>query len=137
MNRRWLILAPALLAIAGCSTFQQPKKTPPLVGSWGGNHAGLVLDLTGGQLQYDCAAGRIDGAVIPNEIGEFHVNGSHTPATGGPLRQGEEPPTYEASYQGAMSGDTMTLRVIVRQTGLVLGPFTLRKDAPPVLTRCL
>jgi hypothetical protein len=128
----------ATAALLGCaSAGEAKKKVQPLAGSWGGNHAGLTLTPEGGTLAYDCAAGSIDEPLVPNSIGEFSVRGTHTPGTGGPVQQGVEPQSYDATYQGSVKAQTITFRVIVRSTGLVMGPLTLRKDAPAVLMRCL
>jgi hypothetical protein len=121
--------------LAGCAT--TPKPDPFLTGSWGAAHVGLTLDAAGGKLGYDCAAGTINRSVILDGQGEFHERGTHSPGTGGPDREGVVPQSYPALYHGSVSGDRMILRVIVPTQGLVLGPYELRRDAQPLLTRCL
>jgi len=132
MNR--IAFAVALM-LAGCAT--TPPPDPVMTGRWGAAHIGLILDTAGGKLGYDCAVGTIDRAVILNGEGEFHERGTYTPGTGGPVREGVESLTFPALYHGSVSGDRMTLRVIVPTQGLVLGPYELRRDAAPVLMRCL
>ena len=130
-------LSLALTALlAGCAT-PESEKVDPLAGGWGGAHVGLVVDTEGGKLEYDCAAGTIDHPLVLNGLGEFHERGTHTPGTGGPVRQDEVPPAYPAVYEGSVKDDRMTLRVIVPSNGTVIGPLELRKGAAPVLTRCL
>ena len=121
--------------LAGCAATDQGIQ--PVIGSWGGQHVGLVLDAAGGKLDYDCAAGTIDEPVIVNALGEFHEKGTHTPGTGGPVRQDYVPPAFPALYHGSVKGDRMTLRVIVQSNGTVIGPLELRLNTPPVLMRCL
>ena len=121
--------------LAGCATTE--SKIEPLAGSWGGTHVGLVLDPAGGRLEYDCASGTIDGPVILDTLGEFHEKGTHTPGTGGPVRQDYVPPALPALYHGSVKGDRMTLRVIVPSNGTVIGPLELMLGAQPVLMRCL
>ena len=122
--------------LAGCATTTD-EKIQPLSGSWGGQHVGLAFDAAGGKLDYDCAAGTIDGPVILNGLGEFHEKGTHTPGTGGPVRQDEVPPALPALYHGSVKGERMTLRVIVPSNGTVIGPLELMLGAAPVLMRCL
>ena len=122
--------------LAGCAT-SSDEKIEPLSGIWGGRHVGLTFDAAGGKLEYDCAAGEMYGPVIVNELGEFHEKGTHSPGTGGPVRQNEVPPALPALYHGSVKGDRMTLRVIVPSNGSVIGPLELMLGATPVLTRCL
>jgi hypothetical protein len=123
-----------LLLAAGCAT--APPAGVPLTGRWGGDHVGLDLTANGGILDYDCAAGRIDGPVLPGPDGTFQALGTHTPGTGGPERVGVVPPSFAARYDGQVRGDRMTLRVRV-ENGVLVGPFSLRRGVEPVLMRCL
>jgi hypothetical protein len=109
----------------------------PLTGAWGGEHVGLELDAEGGRVRYDCAAGTIDGPVLPGASGRFQANGAHRPNLGGPERQGREPPLLPAIYTGTVRGDIMTLSVRVPSRAMEIGPFTLRRGAEPILLRCL
>ena len=122
--------------LAGCATTTD-EKIQPLSGSWGGQHVGLTFHATAGKLEYDCAAGEIYGPVIVNSIGEFHEKGTHTPGTGGPVRQDQVPHALPALYHGSVRGERMTLRVILPSNGTVIGPLELMLGAAPVLTRCL
>ena len=124
-------------AIAAMNSQAGATAAAPLTGSWGGEHIGLELDAEGGKLRYDCAAGTIEGAVLPNGSGRFQANGAHRPNMGGPARQGREPPFLPAIYTGSVRGDTMTLSVRVPSSGMEIGPFTLRRGAEPILLRCL
>ena len=125
------------IAMAACVPVAPAAPAGPLVGQWGGQHVGLMLDSSGGTLDYDCAAGRIDGPVLPGRDGRFVAAGTHTPGTGGPERIGEARPSYPARYSGSVSGDWMTLRVDVPDRGIVIGPYRLRRGAQPMLMRCL
>ena len=77
----------ALLALPACVSV--PPGGMPLTGEWGGTHVGLRLSEAGGVLDYDCAAGTIDGPLVPRADGTFEARGRHTPGTGGPERAGE------------------------------------------------
>jgi len=134
MNRISLALALTAL-LAGCKSTEPEVQS--VTGNWGGTHVGLVLDAAGGRLDYNCAAGTIDGPVILDSQGEFHEKGTHTPGTGGPVQQDQVPPTFPALYHGSVKGERMTLRVIVPSNGTVIGPLELMLGATPVLMRCL
>ena len=108
-----------------------------VTGAWGGRHVGVELGPGGGRLEYDCASGEIDGPVRPDHLGRFTARGYHTPGHGGPAREGEILPRWRALYWGRLSGRTMTLRVRIAETGVELGPFTLRRDVEPITFRCL
>jgi hypothetical protein len=126
-----------LLASAAC--LSSPASSGPLSGVWAGEHIALTTGRSGGSLEYDCAAGRIDGPIIPRQDGTFERTGTHTPGTGGPERIGEPKPSYPASYLGKVVGTTMTLVVQYEIAGGSprLGPFVLVRGAEPRLLRCL
>ncbi len=129
------IVIAAAAALSGCATPQVVARS--LSGSWGGTHVGLTLDAAAGRLDYDCAAGTILGPVMVNAAGQFRATGTHTPGTGGPVRQDHVPPAYPAIYQGSVRGDRMMLSVSVPSRGFVIGPYGLRRGAAPNLMRCL
>ncbi len=126
-----------LLAAVGLSSCARlPPAGVPVAGEWGGTHVGLTLTPTGGVLEYDCAAGTIDGPLVPRRDGSFEIDGMHTPGWGGPERSGEVRPSYRARYWGAVRGNRMTLQARV-ENGVALGPFTLVRGGEPIIFRCL
>lgn len=122
------------LALAGCVGAPPPG---PLGDSWGGRGIALALDAGGGRLEYDCAAGTIDGPLVPDAAGRFTAAGTHTPGHGGPERIDQPPASFPARYAGTVRGAEMRLEVDVPARALHLGPFTLRRGEEPVLLRCL
>lgn len=124
----------AFVLLTACAAV--PPAGVPVTGQWGGTHIGLMLGPDGGSIDYDCAAGRLDGPLIPDASGRFAVEGRHTPGTGGPEREGQVQPTYRARFTGAVRGETMSLTGRV-ENGVLLGPFTLRRGAEPGIFRCL
>ncbi len=134
MPRVFIALAAALV-LSACQAAAPAPSGQPLIGSWGGQHIGLELTAEGGALDYDCAAGAIEGPVIPDPAGRFTARGTHAPGHGGPDRIGETPPQIAAEYSGRVTGGRMTLAV--RVPGLELGPFNLERDAAPTILRCL
>ena len=131
---RPILALAAAAVIGGCMT---PVAEGPVTGTWGGERVGLSLDRAGGRLEYDCATGTIAGPLIASRDGSFAAIGTHTPGQGGPDRIGTIPPSYPARYTGTVGRDTMTLRVTVPSRDITMGPFRLRRDAPPRLLKCL
>lgn len=132
--RTLLLSIPFVAAGAGCTSI---APAGPVTGAWGGMHVGLNLTSEGGELEYDCAAGRIHHPVITGADGRFTATGTHTPGTGGPDRVGEVKPSWPARYSGSVRGNEMTLRVDVPGRAIVIGPHRLRRGAAPTLMRCL
>ena len=132
MTRLAVLLA---AMVAGCATPVAADRS--LAGRWGGQHVGLAMGEASGRLDYDCAAGSIDGPLIADAAGRFAATGTHTPGQGGPDRIDYVPPAYPARYSGSVRGDTMTLLVDVSGINVRIGPYTLRRSAEPVLLRCL
>ncbi|MGH6728849.1 MAG: hypothetical protein ACREBK_01750 [Sphingomicrobium sp.] len=124
--------APFLLA--GCATVAAEAS---LAGQWGGQHIGLKIGATKSSLEYDCAAGTIDGPLVADASGRFTARGSHIPGTGGPVQAGATPRSYPAVYSGSVRGDTMTLVVDVPSINVRIGPMALRRGAEPILLHCL
>ncbi len=123
-----------LLGLAGCLSPEVPEV---VTGEWGGAHLGLVVTDAGANLEYDCAEGRISGAVRPDRSGRFSAIGLHIPGHGGPIRFGEILETRPARYDGTVRGDKMTLTVTLTDTNEVLGTFTLTQGASPHVIKCL
>jgi hypothetical protein len=130
---KWVL--PCCVALLGGCAAIQPVGTP-VTGEWGGRHVHLALTATGGTLDYDCAAGTIEGPLRPNEDGQFSAVGTHTPGQGGPEAVGQVPPTYRVRYAGTVRGNRMRLHGRV-DNGVVLGPYDLRRGAEPTIFRCL
>ncbi|HEV2043995.1 MAG TPA: hypothetical protein VGR05_04875 [Sphingomicrobium sp.] len=123
-----------LIALTGCTTMPSNQS---VVGRWGGQHVGLELGTAGGTLDYDCAAGTIEGPLLVDAAGRFTAKGTHTPGIGGPAQIGVTPRSHPANYSGSVRDDTMTLVVEVPAIPARIGPVSLRRGAEPVLLRCL
>lgn len=130
-----VLLGGALILLApACAT--QPEVGDP-IGAWGGDHIAMSIAADGATLEYDCAAGAIDGAVTPDPEGRFRATGTHDIGHGGPVRQDEGPDRHPASYQGRITGDSMTLTVTLTDSGTQVGTFDLMRGAAPRIVRCL
>ena len=108
-----------------------------LDGEWGGQHIGMVVTPTGAQIEYDCAHGRIDGALRLDDDGEFVATGVHVQEHGGPVREGEQVVERPARYRGRVRGSRMALRVELTDSAQTLGDFELQRGANPNVLKCL
>jgi len=105
-------------------------------GLWGAEHLELVADSEGAQLEYDCAVGTIDSALILDANGEFDLLGTHT-VRGGPVNLNDPPEAQPARFQGRLRGDRLEISVRLINTGDVIGPYILVRDESGLLYRCL
>ena len=128
------LLLPNLLVLLSCAMPVPVIPTQPLTGDWGGAHVGLTLGAGGGRIEYDCAHGTLDVAVVPGPDGAFSVPGTHV-SEGGPARIDAPPESMRTRYDGAVMGDRMTLQVQAGATAL--GPFVLQRGAAAQLFKCL
>lgn len=137
-SRRNRALVAVLMMVGGTTactgTSSSPGNGAPLLGRWGGEHIGLMLNESSGVVEYDCAHGGIIGPLVPS-AGRIDATGVHVPEHGGPMRVGEIPDSLPARYAGRVSGDRLTLQVIVGAD--TLGPFALRRGAEARVFKCL
>ena len=122
------------LPLAACSSLAM--EPPNLSGQWGGPRIGLTLSGAIGQVEYDCASGTIDEVVLPAKDGSFTARGTHRAGQGGPVRVGQVFTSQRVTYAGKAVKDDMTLAVTL-EDGTLLGPFELKRGAPPQIVRCL
>ena len=120
-------------ATTGCST-QPPDRV--VVGEWGGDHAMLSVHDTNASVEFDCAHGSIDEALILDDDGRFDAPGRYVREHGGPAREGEPEDSQPARYTGSVDGRSMTLTVAL-EDGHAIGPFALALGQPSRLFKCL
>ncbi len=80
---------------------------------WGGDHVQMEVAKGGAMLEFDCATGTI-GEPVPETDGTFSLKGTFTPERSGPSRDGAS--AIEATYSGAIKGDTLTLHLVLTGT---------------------
>jgi hypothetical protein len=103
--------------------------------TWGGSHIGLVISVTGGTVEYDCAEGEIlEPISITN--GKFNVLGLHYMGMGGPIGVDKANPR-PARYEGTVKGDQMTMTVTLTDTKEQVGTFQLVRGENPHVLKCL
>lgn len=132
--RFWVAVGLVLFALSACA---DTLSGPELLGTWGGEGIQLVLEPSGGTMEFDCAAGTMDVPLIPRKDGSFTVQGTWTRGHGGPAREGEEPEVLATIWSGDIEGKRMAIAGRVLAEDLILGPYQLFKDADGLLRRCL
>ena len=115
----------------------QTNKTPVAAGAWGANGIALDVNETGATIEYDCATGAITEKLTIDGDGNFSAAGTHTRLAPGPIRVGHEPQAQSAHYTGKISGETMTLKIVLDEGGALVGEYALEKGKTPRLHRCL
>ncbi|MBM3906703.1 MAG: hypothetical protein FJ363_01365 [Gemmatimonadetes bacterium] len=131
---RWLVGALLVATACGGSGTAPPAL---ILGEWGGDHAGLVATADSGTMEYDCAVGRITQALRPQADGTVLAVGTHTPGRGGPIRVDEVLPRRPARYSGRVSGDRLTLTVVMTDSNVTVGTFDLVRGRSARVFKCL
>lgn len=125
------------LSLAACSGFIYGPNGIIAIGSWGGLHVVMVLEESGGTLEYDCAHGTIEPGWTLTADGVFSGVGEHVIEHGGPVREGEVLPARPAAYEGTIDDDRMQLTVTLTDSAQVVGTFDLLRDGEGQIVRCL
>jgi hypothetical protein len=103
--------------------------------TWGGTHIGLVITVSGGTVEYDCAEGEILEPIRLTN-GKFSVLGLHYMGMGGPIGVDRTHPR-PARYDGTVRGDQMTMTVTLTDTKEQVGTFNLVRGENPHVVKCL
>lgn len=104
---------------------------------WGGNGIRVSVDQKKVSVEYACASGEIIGRLRMDKTGSFKANGFHIVQRPGPVRMNDTPQRQPARFEGKIRGKTMTISVILTETGENIGNFELKRDATVRLHRCL
>jgi len=136
MSIMWRLAILFSLTAITCSPFEAPQRVQ--TGEWGGEHVGLSVHARGGALEFDCAHGTIDEAIVAGDDGRFSVKGTYTRERGGPIEKDNPPASKPARYVGSVSGGDMNLDVVVENgdNGETIGPFRLRLGDRPRVFKC-
>lgn len=104
-------------------------------GEWGGKHISLEVTANGASLDFDCARGEINQAIVLDSNGRFNVQGTYTREGPGPTRAGEDQGST-ARYSGSVNGDTMTLSVAPANSTNQNNTFTLTRGKAGRVWKC-
>jgi hypothetical protein len=134
----WMACA---LAAAGCASSNSltgpTDRTTLAAGSWGGQHVGLTVTAAATTIEFDCAHGRIEGAIPLDARGRFDVSGTFVLEHGGPARPDEVADTRRARYVGSTAGSVMDLTVTITEPTGDVGTFSLALGQTGHFVKCL
>jgi len=105
-------------------------------GNWGGNNVGLNVTDTRSTLQFPCAHGTIDEALVLSADGSFSAKGTFTAEHPGPLREDDPPAAQAARYEGSVKDEAMTLIVTLSKTKEQVGSFSLEYGKTGRVRKC-
>ena len=105
-------------------------------GVWGGEHIRFEVTEGGGNVEYDCAHGTVEGKIVVDARGRFNVYGLHYEERGGPVRPGDGAGGYRVRLSGRVGGSLMKLTVTRAGTRRAVGTFDLARDRDPVIVKC-
>src|SRR5215468_6585298 len=103
-------------------------------GDWGGEHVRLTVDEAGGSIEFDCAHGRLEEALVLDASGRFDVKGGLV-GEGGPVQKDEAVNARRARCRGETDGQHMSLEVTL-ESGESGGTFSLARGGRAKLVKC-
>jgi hypothetical protein len=133
MTRTFLSAFLALGAV-GCGSSAPDSFVP--IGTWGGDHASLIVTATNATIEFDCAHGALPAPITLTD-GAFDMPGEYFQEYGGPIRVDETVDGQPARYRGSISRGTMTLRVSLTRSGQDVGTYSLTFGASGRVFKCL
>ena len=121
----------SIFAVVACSTATSTPITE-VVGTWGGDNAGLIVNATDVHVHIGCTLGDALGPIHPDADGRFAANGTYN-VDAFPVDRGI---IHPAQFTGQIIGETMTLTVSLTDPARVLGPVTLIYGKEPKMGPC-
>ncbi len=138
---RWIAAAALIVFLSGpgdpAGGADGGGRTAVPAGTWGGQHAALVLGDSGGRIEFDCAHGTIDEPLAVDAQGRFDARGTYSREHGGPIRVEEREEKRPARYSGSVTGGTMSLTITVTGFPTAVGPYTLEHGKRGIIHKCL
>lgn len=116
----------------GCESPTHQPPLPSLVGTWGGDNAGLIATDSSAHVHIGCTVGDIAQSLLVDPSGRFDVPGLYN-ITAFPVYRG---PDHPARFSGRIIGRVMTLTVTLTDTAVTLGPVRLTFGREPSMGPC-
>jgi hypothetical protein len=129
---RLSVLVALVASIACSSAVSTPAGNLVIGGTWGGDNAGLIVNLNDVHVHIGCTLGDAVGPVTTDLNGHFEATGTYN-VDAYPVNRGIEHP---AKFSGDVVGNTMTLTVSLTDTAAVLGPVKLTYGKQPQMGPC-
>ena len=124
-------VALSIFAVLACATATSARITE-VVGTWGGDNAGLIVNDTDVHVHIGCTLGDAVGPIHPDADGRFEATGTYN-VDAYPVNRGI---IHPAQFTGQITGQTMALTVTLTDTARVLGPVTLTYGKEPQMGPC-
>ena len=124
-------VALSIFAVIACSAATSARITE-VVGTWGGDNAGLIVTDTDVHVHIGCTVGDAVGPIHPDADGRFEATGTYN-VDAYPVDRGI---IHPATFTGQIIDQTMTLTVTLTDTARVLGPVTLTYGKEPIMGPC-
>jgi hypothetical protein len=122
----------AILSIFAALACSGATRITEVIGTWGGDNAGLIVTATDVHVHIGCTLGDALGPIRPDADGRFQATGTYN-VTAFPVDRGI---LHPAQFTGQITGQTMTLTVSLSDTARVLGPVTLTYGKEPQMGVC-
>jgi hypothetical protein len=126
-----ITVALSAFAVLACSAATSTRITE-VVGTWGGDNAGLIVNDTDVHVHIGCTLGDAVGPIHPDADGRFEATGTYN-VDAYPVNRGIDHP---ARFTGQITGQMMTLTVSLTDTARVLGPVNLIYGKEPKMGPC-
>jgi len=123
-------VASAVIALACASTAGAP--ITDVTGTWGGDDAGLIATDTSAHVHIGCTLGDTKGRIVVDSDEHFVITGTYN-VDAYPVDRGI---LHPAQFTGQISGKSMTLTVVLTDTGRQLGPVVLTLGKEPKMGPC-
>lgn len=107
-----------------------------IIGIWSGKHITLDVSDTDTTIDFDCAAGKIDGKIRLDKKNSFSILGTYLEEKGGPISPDNQAKPIPVKFVGQIKGKKMMLVVSRNDTKKLIGKFTLYYGREPYLVKC-
>ena len=126
-----ILVTTSFIAALACYNASSAPITQ-VVGTWGGDNAGLIASETAAHVHIGCTLGETNSSIRPDADGRFDVVGTYN-VDAYPVDRGI---THPARFTGQVARHTMTLTVVLTDTARQLGPVTLIYGKEPKMGPC-
>jgi len=127
-----IALSMAAIAIVGSCYGAPAAPITEIVGTWGGDDAGLIATDSTVHVHIGCTLGDATGPVRLDADGRFDAPATYN-VDAHPVDRGI---IHPARFSGRVIGQSMTLTVILTDTARQLGPVTLTYGKEPKMGPC-
>jgi hypothetical protein len=105
-------------------------------GEWGGVGVRLHVTRDSAVFEFDCASASIGSTLRYGRGGKIRYEGTYLREIPGPIRRGFSPKPVPVIFDGKVSGDVLSLRITNKETGNLIGDYSVKYDNPPKIRKC-